>query len=115
MGLSFRKSIKIGKNTRINLSKNGGIGISTGVKNFRVSTNQRGSRLTASSNGVQYRKDYSLKNAKSKNRISNSNNDNIRKTDDYTTWEGIKALFGLVFYGGLLVLIISFIVGVIKG
>lgn len=111
MGLSFRKSIKIGKNTRINLSKTGGIGVSTGVKGFRVSTNARGSRLTVGSNGVQYRKDYSLKNGKSKNRISNSG----RKTNDYTTWDGIKALFGLAFYGGLLVLIISFIVAVIKG
>ena len=27
MGLSFRKSIKIGKNTRLNISKTGGIGM----------------------------------------------------------------------------------------
>ncbi|AKA70148.1 DUF4236 domain-containing protein [Clostridium scatologenes] len=111
MGLSFRKSIKIGKNTRINLSKTGGIGISTGVKGARVSVNQKGVRTTIGKDGLQYRTDHSFKNTKSKNRVSNSS----RKTNDYTTWEGIKALFSLVFYGFLLYLIIKFIGMVISG
>ena len=42
MGFTFRKSIKIGKNTRINLSSKGGVGISTGVKGARVSVNKQG-------------------------------------------------------------------------
>lgn len=61
MGLSFRQSIKLGKNTRINLSKGGGIGFSTGIKGFRISTNNKGTRITASSNGVTYTKTISNK------------------------------------------------------
>lgn len=45
MGLSFRKSIKIGKNTRINLSKSG-VGLSTGVKGARISVGPKGVRKT---------------------------------------------------------------------
>lgn len=62
MGLSFHKSIKIGKNTRLNFSKTGGIGISTGVKGARVSVNQKGIRTTVGKGGLQYRKDVSFKN-----------------------------------------------------
>lgn len=56
MGLSARKSFKIGKNTRINLSKNGGIGISTGVKGARVSMNKQGIRTQVGKGGISYRK-----------------------------------------------------------
>ena len=109
MGLSFRKSIKIGKNTRINLSKTGGVGISTGVKGFRVSTNKRGSRITASSNGIQYRKDFSKKRT--------PKNDNAtKKVEDMSTLEPvctlIKGIVSLIFYGGLLFLIIKFILAI---
>lgn len=58
MGLSFRKSIKIGKNTRINFSKTGGIGISTGVKGARISMNQKGVRTTIGKGGLRYTKNY---------------------------------------------------------
>lgn len=51
MGLRFRKSIKVGKNTRINLSKSG-VGLSTGVKGARVSVNQKGTRTTLSAPGT---------------------------------------------------------------
>lgn len=61
MGLNFRKSIKLGKNTRINLSKTGGIGISTGVKGARVSVNKKGIRTSVGSNGLRYQKNYSFK------------------------------------------------------
>lgn len=47
-GVNFRKSLKVGKNTRVNLSKGGGIGLSTGVKGLRVSANKKGIRQTAS-------------------------------------------------------------------
>jgi hypothetical protein len=66
MGLSFRKSIKIGKNTRINLSKNGGIGISTGVKGARISVNKQGVRTQVGKNGISYRKQVGWKKATSK-------------------------------------------------
>lgn len=67
MGLSFRKSFKFGKNTRINLSKTGGIGLSTGVKGARVSVNKQGIRTQVGSNGVYYRKQYGINNNVDKN------------------------------------------------
>ncbi|KZL88699.1 DUF4236 domain-containing protein [Clostridium magnum] len=69
MGFSFRKSIKIGKNTRINFSKTGGIGISTGVKGARVSMNKKGVRTTLGVGGLQYRKDYNFKSTARKKEI----------------------------------------------
>lgn len=60
MGMRFRKSIKLGGGTKLNLSKSG-VGISTGVKGFRVSKNTSGrSRVTASlpGTGLAYTKEY---------------------------------------------------------
>lgn len=60
MGMKFRKSINLGGGTRLNLSKSG-VGISTGVKGFRVSKNTSGrSRVTASlpGTGLSYTKEY---------------------------------------------------------
>lgn len=52
MGIRFRKSIKLGGGTKLNLSKSG-VGISTGVKGFRVSKNTSGrSRVTSSLPGT---------------------------------------------------------------
>jgi hypothetical protein len=65
MGLNFRKSIKIGKNTRINFSKTGGIGISTGTKGARVSINKKGVRTSVGTGGIRYTKSVSFKNNKS--------------------------------------------------
>lgn len=45
MGLSLRKSFKIGKNTNLNLSSKSGVGVSTGIKGLRISANQKGIRL----------------------------------------------------------------------
>lgn len=60
MGIRFRKSIKLGGGTKLNLSKSG-VGISAGVKGFRVSKNTSGrSRVTASlpGTGLSYTKEY---------------------------------------------------------
>lgn len=60
MGIKFRKSINLGGGTKLNLSKSG-VGISTGVKGFRVSKNTSGrSRVTASlpGTGLSYTKEY---------------------------------------------------------
>ena len=60
MGMRFRKSVKLGGGTKLNLSKSG-VGISTGVKGFRVSKNTSGrSRVTASlpGTGLSYTKEY---------------------------------------------------------
>lgn len=71
MGFGFRKSIKLGKGTRLNLSKSG-LGISTGAKGFRVSTGPRGSRVTAGipGTGIYYTKSL---NGRKKKRTSSSN------------------------------------------
>lgn len=55
MGLRYRKSIKLGKHTRLNLSGKG-VGVSVGGKGFRVSSGPRGTRMTTSipGTGVSY-------------------------------------------------------------
>lgn len=56
MGLRFRKSINVGKNAKINLSKSG-IGFSVGVKGARVTkTATGGTRTTLSipKTGISY-------------------------------------------------------------
>ena len=67
MGFRFRKSVKLGKHTRLNLSKSG-VGISTGVKGFRVSAGAKGMRTTASipGTGISYTQQHSA--AKPKHR-----------------------------------------------
>jgi tetratricopeptide (TPR) repeat protein len=55
MGFRFGKSISLGKGIRLNISK-GGLGISAGVKGFRVGVGPRGARLTTGipGTGVSY-------------------------------------------------------------
>ena len=62
MGLSFRKSVKLGGGTRLNISKSG-IGISSGIKGLRVGVGPKGLRTTASipGTGIRYTKQKSLK------------------------------------------------------
>lgn len=76
MGFGFRKSKNFG-GVRLNLSKSG-LGVSYGVKGFRISTNSKGSTLYAGRNGFYYRKKIGKKsNPKSSYRNSNTyNNDN---------------------------------------
>ena len=45
MGWNYRKSVNLGGGMRLNFSKSG-IGISGGVKGFRISTGPRGTRMT---------------------------------------------------------------------
>lgn len=67
VGLSFRRSVRIGKHTRLNFSKSG-IGISTGVKGARVSVGPHGVRKTLSipGTGIRYTKQGSWKNGNAK-------------------------------------------------
>lgn len=51
MGFRFRKSISLGKGVRLNVSKRG-VGVSGGVKGFRVSTGPSGTRRTISIPGT---------------------------------------------------------------
>lgn len=67
MGFRFRKSIRLGKHTRLNLSKSG-VGVSTGVKGFRISAGPKGVRTTASipGTGISYTEQHSPKEAQKK-------------------------------------------------
>ncbi len=61
MGWNFRKSIKVGKGVRINLSKSG-VGISAGVKGLRVGANKRGVYTSQSIPGTGlYKREYIAK------------------------------------------------------
>ncbi len=53
MPFSYRKSVKVGP-LRVNFSKSG-VGLSAGVKGFRVSTNSRGTYINAGRGGFSYR------------------------------------------------------------
>ncbi len=60
MGFRYRKSIRLGSGVRLNLSKRG-VGISFGVKGFRVSSGPTGGRVTVSipGTGLSYAKHFS--------------------------------------------------------
>ena len=63
MGLRFRKSIKVGKNTRINLSKSG-VGFSVGTKGAKMTKKAGGGTRTTLSvpgTGISYVKDSKQK------------------------------------------------------
>lgn len=60
MGLSFRKSIKIGKLFNVSVGKTG-VGLSAGVKGARVSVNKNGVGSSVGANGVRYSKRKSFK------------------------------------------------------
>lgn len=62
MGLNIRRSIKIGKHTKLNISKSG-LGISTGTKGARVSIGPHGVRKTIGipGTGISYTKQQNFK------------------------------------------------------
>lgn len=111
MGLNFRKSIKVGKNSRVNISKSG-IGMSTGVKGARVGVNKRGTYVAGGKNGVYYRKNLG----------SNSDNsDQVLYNEKPSKGELFLIICSLiwniikvVFYGTLLFFIIKFMIFIIK-
>ncbi len=82
MGWNYRKSINLGGGLRLNLSKSG-VGISGGVKGFRIGTGPRGTRLTASipGTGLYYTKNLS---GGKKNSINTTNNAQ-QNTRDYAS------------------------------
>lgn len=96
MGFYFRKSVNLG-GLRFNFSKSG-VGVSTGVKGFRIGSGPRGNYIQMGRNGVYYKKTW----GNSKSRVNEHNNtQNIKKynqnnytpksenedLDEYTTEE----------------------------
>jgi hypothetical protein len=86
LGLTFRKSIKIGSGTRLNLSSSG-IGVSTGVKGFRISTGPRGTYVTIGGHGIYYREKIAgpygvLQNPDTYNNIKTSGEEQITPSTD---------------------------------
>ncbi|MCJ8343405.1 MAG: DUF4236 domain-containing protein [Cetobacterium sp.] len=61
MGFSLRKSFKVGKNSKVNLSTGGGIGVSTGKKGARVSINRNGIGFYGSKGILKFSKRISFK------------------------------------------------------
>ena len=85
MGWNYRKSVNLGGGLRLNFSKSG-VGISGGVKGFRVSKGPRGSRLYASipGTGIYYTKSLGRK----KNSNTNSRSSTRNTTTTTTTNTG---------------------------
>lgn len=104
MGLSFRKSIKIGKNTRINLSSKGRVGFSTGVKGARVSVNRQGAKIYGGKGALRYQKQIYSNNDKG----SNSNNTTYQYEDNIAIK---KPNFFKRFYKEIIVVFIGILIG----
>ena len=84
MGFGFRKSKNFG-GVRLNLSKSG-LGVSYGVKGFRISTNSKGSTLYAGRNGFYYRKKISGNNSSEKNSTNNSECNNLEQRETFSSY-----------------------------
>ena len=110
MGFTFRKSVKIGKNTRVNFSSKGGVGISTGVKGARVSVNKKGTRVSLNNGPVHYQKQFS--NNKIKN-TSNSKCENYDYEKVVTTKNKLGKIKSFLkkHYKSLIIIFIGFFIG----
>lgn len=95
MGFSFRKSIKLGKYAKINLSKSGP-SLSFGPKGAKVNINKRGYRTTLGKGGFQYRKDRGWDTAHEQSGSYNTNVFNIRDIIPYPRiFKILAVLFGV--------------------
>jgi len=108
MGFSFRKSIKIGKNTRINLSSKGRVGFSTGVKGARVSVNRQGAKIYGGKGALRYQKQIYSNNGSG----SNSNNTTYQYEDNIAVK---KPNFFKRFYKEIIVVFIGVLIGSLIG
>ncbi len=91
MGFTFRKSFKIGKLINLSVSKSG-IGVSAGVKGFRIGTGPKGNYVSMGKGGIGYRKYFGGKKKtsdkkKTTNKATNSTTNNTSKNvDDISTY-----------------------------
>ncbi|WP_010236302.1 DUF4236 domain-containing protein [Clostridium arbusti] len=96
MGVFFRKSIKLGKHTRLNLSKSG-LGISTGVKGARIGANSKGKTYIAGGkDGIYFRKELGGNNKSTNNSYSTNqikaNDKLLRKRNSEITNKAVMKL-----------------------
>lgn len=109
MGFTFRKSIKIGKNTRVNLSSKGGVGISTGVKGARISTNKQGTKIYGGIGPIRYQKKIST-NSNEAN-LNNNYSDNNISNDLIEPKKSRKKGFFKKYYKEIIAVIIGLMIG----
>ncbi|MBQ9266753.1 MAG: DUF4236 domain-containing protein [Clostridia bacterium] len=79
MGFYFRKNFKIGKLVNVSVSKSG-VGVSAGVKGFRIGTGPKGNYVSMSKSGIGYKKYF----GGSKKKTSSSKSKNGSKTTSKT-------------------------------
>ena len=95
MGFNFRKSFKIGKNFRINMSKSG-IGYSVGGKGFRFTHSANGRKTVSSrvpGTGIAYSKSVSPKKHKTPKQTAHAGNMVARKPKS----RGVALLLCILF------------------
>lgn len=92
MGFGFRKSKSFG-GVRFNLSKSG-LGVSYGVKGFRISQNSKETTLYAGRGGVYYRKKLSTK----KKQPSQNKYDETQLVTPYHTYMKLNEVQGIFEY-----------------
>lgn len=109
MGFTFRKSIKIGKNTRVNLSSKGGVGISTGVKGARISTNKQGTRIYGGIGPLRYQKKISTNS--NETNLSNNYSDNTINNDLTEPKKSRRKGFFKKYYKEIIAVIIGLMIG----
>lgn len=80
MGFYFRKNMKIGKLINLSFSKSG-VGISAGVKGFRIGKGPKGNYISMGKDGIYYRKYFGGK-SKASNKKANAktNNKNVSES-----------------------------------
>lgn len=80
MGFYFRKSVSLG-GLRFNFSKSG-VGVSTGIKGFRIGSGPRGNYVQMGRNGIYYKKTW--ENSKGENKHNNTQNIKKYNQNNYT-------------------------------
>lgn len=111
MGLSYHKSIKLFGNTRLNISKRGGIGISTGVKGARVSINKQGVRTSVGGHGFYYRKQTSWNEGRSQKPLTDKEILSSPETLRQYNQSALNAVMKRALKWYVIVLILAIILG----
>ena len=88
MGFYMRKSVSFG-GVRFNFSKSG-IGVSVGVKGFRIGTGPRGNYIHMGRNGIYYRAALGRKKRRSQS-VQIAPPEGVKQSDDGLLFQDVKA------------------------